>query len=254
MSGGKTQDTGAAAADDTGSAPVTFVTGGSSGIGAETVRRLLAAGHRVAATGRSEAKLAALADQADRLGTGGRLLTFAGDAADWDEVSAAVGETVRVFGRLDNAIANAGFAVDGNIETGDPAQWRDMVLTNVLGPALLVRAALPALKESQGRIVLVGSVAGFKNTPGNMYSATKWAVTGLAENVRMLVTGYGVGTTLIAPGRVLTPFWDERPGGAAAAGPMISAEQLVDSVMWAIGQPAGVDVNTLVVRPIGQPN
>lgn len=235
-------------------APVTFVTGGSSGIGAETVRRLLAAGHRVAATGRSEQKLAALTDEARASGASDALLTFAGDAGDWGEVSAAVEETVRVFGRLDYAIANAGYSTGGNVETGDPAEWRDMVLTNVLGPALLVRAALPALKESQGRIVLVGSVAGFKNTPGNLYSMTKFAVTGLAENVRMLVTGYGVGTTLIAPGRVLTPFWDERPGGAAAAGPMIGAEQLVDAIVWAIGQPAGVDVNTLVVRPIGQPN
>ncbi|MFF5336372.1 SDR family oxidoreductase [Streptomyces sp. NPDC013181] len=235
-------------------APVTFITGGSSGIGAESVRRLLGLGHRVAATGRSAAKLAALTDAAEAAGAGERLLTFQGDAADWAHVEEAVAETVRVFGRLDHAIANAGYSADAHVETGDPEKWRGMVLTNVLGPALLVRAALPALKESQGRIVLVGSVAGFKNTPGNLYSMTKFAVTGLAENVRMLTTGYGVGTTLIAPGRVLTPFWDERPGGAAAAGPMISAEQVADTLVWAITQPRGVDVNTLVVRPIGQPN
>ncbi|MGW2477695.1 SDR family oxidoreductase [Streptomyces sp. NPDC001665] len=231
--------------------PVTFITGGSSGIGAESVRRLLGLGHRVAATGRSAKKLAVLAEDVD---AGERLLTFEGDAGDWEHVSAAVEETVRTFGRLDHAIANAGYSADAHVETGDPEKWRGMVLTNVLGPALLVKAALPALKESQGRIVLIGSVAGYKNTPGNLYSMTKWAVTGLAENVRMLATGYGVGTTLIAPGRVLTPFWDERPGGAAAAGPMITAEQLVDTLVWAISQPRGVDVNTLVVRPIGQSN
>ncbi|MFC8536591.1 SDR family oxidoreductase [Streptomyces sp. NPDC057249] len=232
-------------------APVTFITGGSSGIGAASVRRLLGLGHRVAATGRSAEKLAVLAEEAD---AGERLLTFEGDAGDWAHVSAAVEETVRTFGRLDHAIANAGYSADAHVETGDPEKWRGMVLTNVLGPALLVRAALPALKESRGRIVLIGSVAGYKNTPGNLYSMTKWAVTGLAENVRMLTTGYGVGTTLIAPGRVLTPFWDERPGGAAAAGPMISAEELVETLVWAIAQPPGVDVNTLVVRPIGQQN
>ncbi|MEV5602743.1 SDR family oxidoreductase [Streptomyces sp. NPDC052299] len=232
-------------------APVTFITGGSSGIGAASVRRLLGLGHRVAATGRSAKKLAVLAEELD---AGERLLTFEGDAGDWEHVSAAVEETVRTFGRLDHAIANAGYSADAHVETGDPEKWRGMVLTNVLGPALLVKAALPALKESRGRIVLVGSVAGYKNTPGNLYSMTKWAVTGLAENVRMLTTGYGVGTTLIAPGRVLTPFWDDRPGGAAAAGPMITAEQLVDTLVWAISQPRGVDVNTLVVRPIGQSN
>ncbi|MFF7340856.1 SDR family oxidoreductase [Streptomyces sp. NPDC008163] len=236
---------------DGAQAPVTFITGGSSGIGAESVRRLLGLGHRVAATGRSAKKLAVLAEDMD---AGERLLTFEGDAGDWEHVSAAVEETVRTFGRLDHAIANAGYSADAHVETGDPEKWRGMVLTNVLGPALLVKAALPALKESQGRIVLIGSVAGYKNTPGNLYSMTKWAVTGLAENVRMLATGYGVGTTLIAPGRVLTPFWDERPGGAAAAGPMITAGQLVDTLVWAISQPRGVDVNTLVVRPVGQPN
>ncbi|MFE2156820.1 SDR family oxidoreductase [Streptomyces lydicus] len=235
-------------------APVTFITGGSSGIGAETVRRLLGLGHRVAATGRSAKKLASLTEAAAETGAGDRLLTFEGDAGDWGHVSSAVEETVRAFGRLDYAVANAGYATNGTVETGDPEEWRGMVLTNVLGPALLVRAALPALKAAQGRVVLIGSVAGFKNTPGNLYSMTKFAVTGLAENVRMLTTEYGVGTTLIAPGRVRTPFWDERPGGADAAGPMISAEHLVDTVVWAISQPPGVDVNTLVVRPIGQPN
>ncbi|MFH9223751.1 SDR family oxidoreductase [Streptomyces lydicus] len=235
-------------------APVTFITGGSSGIGAETVRRLFGLGHRVAATGRSAKKLASLTEAAAETGAGDRLLTFEGDAGDWGHVSSAVEETVRAFGRLDYAVANAGYATNGTVETGDPEEWRGMVLTNVLGPALLVRAALPALKAAQGRVVLIGSVAGFKNTPGNLYSMTKFAVTGLAENVRMLTTEYGVGTTLIAPGRVRTPFWDERPGGADAAGPMISAEHLVDTVVWAISQPPGVDVNTLVVRPIGQPN
>ncbi|MDI2130611.1 SDR family oxidoreductase [Yinghuangia seranimata] len=240
-------NTSGAAADSSG--PVTLITGGSTGIGAATVKALLAAGHRVAVTGRSEKKLDALLGE---LGAGERLVALPGDAADWAAVSGAVAATVEAFGRLDNAVSNAGFSVEGNVETADPDGMRDMVLTNVLGPSLLIKAALPLLRETKGRIVLVGSSGGLKHSPGNLYSATKWAVTALAENTRMLATQDGVGVTLIAPGRVLTPFWEDRPGGAAAAGPMLTAEQIADTIVWAVSQPQGVDVNTVQLRPTGQ--
>lgn len=127
-----------------------------------------------------------------------------------------------------------------------------MILTNVLGPALLIRAALPALRATRGRIVLVGSVAGHVNTPGNIYGATKWAVTGLAENTRLMVTGDSVGVTLISPGAVETHFSDP-VGGLPPDRDRITADQLAASIVWAISRPAGVDVNTLVVRPVGSP-
>ncbi|NUK35793.1 SDR family NAD(P)-dependent oxidoreductase [Streptomyces lunaelactis] len=228
--------------------PVTLITGGGSGIGAAAARQLLDQGHRVTVTGRGQDRLRRFAEE---LGTPAGLLTLTGDAADYESVQAAVDATVKEFGRLDTVVANAGFATHDTIADGDPAGWRDMVLTNVLGPALLIRAALPALKETRGRIVLVGSVAGIVNTPGNIYGATKWAVTGLAENTRRLVTEDGVGVTLIAPGCVETPFWDSM--GSQPPGILLTADQLAESIVWAIGQPSGVDVNTVVVRPIGQP-
>ncbi|NUU24720.1 MAG: SDR family oxidoreductase [Streptomycetaceae bacterium] len=230
-------------------APVTLITGASSGIGEAAVRRLLAAGHRVVATGRDEKKLAAAVQAWD---AGDRVLGVAGDAGDWDAVRGAVEATVAAFGRLDNAIANAGFSTPGNVATGDPDRWREMVLTNVLGPSLLIKAALPELKRTRGRIVLVGSVAGFKNTPGNLYSMTKWAVTALAENTRMLVTKDGVGVTLLAPGRVQTPFWADRP--SENTGPILASEHIADTIAWVVAQPPGVDINTVVVRPQGQAN
>ncbi|MGW5201610.1 SDR family oxidoreductase [Streptomyces spiralis] len=229
--------------------PVTLITGGGSGIGAATARRLLDAGHRVAVTGRGEERLRGFARE---LGDPDGLLTITGSAAEYDEVRSAVERTLKEFGRLDTVVANAGFATHDTVAEGDPAGWTEMVLTNVLGPALLIRASIDALKESRGRIVLVGSVAGFVNTPGNIYGSTKWAVTGLAENTRRQVTQWGVGVTLIAPGRVETPFWDGL--GSLPEGGLLTADQIADSVVWAIRQPEGVDVNTLVVRPIGQPN
>ncbi|MEV6116198.1 SDR family NAD(P)-dependent oxidoreductase [Streptomyces sp. NPDC052109] len=229
--------------------PVALVTGGATGIGAAAARQLLAAGHRVTVTGRTEARLR---DFADGLGNPEGLLTVAGNASAFDDMRDAVGRTLKAYGRLDTVVANAGFATHDTVAEGDPAGWTEMVLTNVLGPALLIRASVEALKESRGRIVLIGSVAGFVNTPGNLYGATKWAVTGLAENTRRQVTEFGIGVTLVAPGRVETPFWDGL--GSLPPGNLLTADQIADSVVWAIRQPAGVDVNTVVVRPLGQPN
>jgi NADP-dependent 3-hydroxy acid dehydrogenase YdfG len=226
--------------------PVTLITGGSVGIGAAVARRLLSQGQRVAVTGRDRGRLDRLA--AD-LGGPADLLALTADASDYDAVQSAVDSTVSMFGRLDNVVANAGTGSGGDLADGDPAEWREMILTNVLGPALLIRASLPELKRTRGRIVLVGSVVGHVASEGNLYGATKWAVTGLAENTRLMVTGDGVGVTLISPGRIETPFWDRH--GGPPEGPILSADQLADSIVWAIGQPAGVDINTLTVRPIG---
>ncbi|GAA4890016.1 SDR family oxidoreductase [Streptomyces coeruleoprunus] len=228
--------------------PVALITGGSSGIGAAAARQLLGLGHRVAVTGRDAGRLRRFAES---VGEPARLLTLPGDAADHVAVAEAVDATVKEFGRLDTVVANAGYATHDTVADGDPSLWRDMVLTNVLGPALLINAALPALQESRGRIVLVGSVAGFVHSPGNFYGATKWAVTGLAENTRRLVTADGVGVTLIAPGRTETPFWEGM--GGLPDGHLLTPEQIAEAIVWAIGQPAGVDVNDVVIRPIGQP-
>ncbi|WP_194927551.1 SDR family oxidoreductase [Catenulispora pinisilvae] len=228
--------------------PVTLITGGSSGIGAATALALLKQGHRVAVTGRDADRLAAFAASA---GAGDQLLTIPGDASEETDVAATVRQVVDTWGRLDTVIANAGFSLPGTLEDHDPQAMRAMVLTNVLGPALLVRETLPHLRASKGRIVVVGSVAGIRNTPGNLYSVTKWAVHALVENVRLLVAKDRVGVTLVAPGVVDTPFWDER-GGTPQAAPALTPEQIANAILFAVNQPEGVDVNQLVVRPTGQ--
>jgi NADP-dependent 3-hydroxy acid dehydrogenase YdfG len=228
--------------------PVTLITGGGSGIGAATARQLLNQGHRGTITGRGQDRLRAFAEE---VGEPAGLLTLAGDAADYDAVQSAVETTVEEFGRLDTVVANAGYTTFDNVAEGDPAGWRHMVLTNVLGPALLIRSALPHLKETGGRIVLIGSTAGIVYSPGNIYGATKWAVTGLAENTRRLVTGDGVGVTLINPGAVETNFFDADGGPPDRA--MLTADELAASIVRAINQPSGVDVNALTVRPLGSP-
>ena len=226
--------------------PVALITGGSSGIGAAAARQLLEHGHRVAVTGRHADRLERVADS---LGRPAELLTIVAEAADPDAMSAAVDQTVRAFGRLDAAIANAGVASHDGMADGDPALWREMVLTNVLGPGLLVRFALPHLKPTRGRIVFVGSVAGHVGIAANIYGATKWAVTALAENTRLMCAPEGIGVTLVSPGRVDSDFW--APVGGPPDGDLLSSDQLASSIVWAILQPTGVDINTIIVRPTG---
>ncbi|MFF1306868.1 SDR family oxidoreductase [Streptomyces sp. NPDC058307] len=228
--------------------PVTLITGGSTGIGAATARALIEQGHRVAVTGRDAGKLAAFATTA---GAGERLLTITGDAGEADDVGAAVRHVLDIWGRLDNVIANAGFSLPGNLETHAPEDMRAMILTNVLGPALLIQETLPHLRTSKGRIVIIGSVAGVRHTPGNLYSVTKWAAHALAENTRLLVGQDGVGVTVVAPGVVDTPFWHAR-GGAPEAAATMTAEQIANTIVFAVNQPAGVDINHITVRPTGQ--
>lgn len=229
--------------------PVTLITGGSSGIGAATAQALLKQGHHVAVTGRDADKLAAFAE---RQNAGDDLMVLPGDTTDPSAVDRAIRTTVQSWGQLDNVIVNAGFSLPGSLSDHIPEAMRAMVLTNVLGPALVVRACLPHLKESRGRLVFLGSVAGVKHTPDNLYSVTKWAMHALAENTRLAVTGDGVGVTLVAPGKVDTPFWDNR--GGLPEGPAMSAEDVAACILFALNQPPGVDLNHVQMRPTGQVN
>ncbi|MGW0085387.1 SDR family oxidoreductase [Streptomyces sp. NPDC003393] len=222
-----------------------LITGATSGIGAHTARLLLDRGHRVAVTGRNETKLKVFLDEA---GHSDRLLGLVADAADWQATQSAVARTVEHFGALDAAVANAGFTSGDLIGAGDPALWSPMVLTNVLGPALLAHAALPHLEATGGRLVLIGSVAGLKNPPASLYSATKWAVTGLAENLRAHATTRGIGVTLVSPGMIDTAFWQGNVPPIA-----MPPQPIAEAICFALDQPAGVDLNTLTIRPIGQP-
>ncbi|MFE1590730.1 SDR family oxidoreductase [Streptomyces sp. NPDC058737] len=223
-----------------------LITGGTSGIGARTARLLVDRGHRVAVTGRDEGRLKAFLDE---VGHSERLLGLVADAADWQATESAVTRTVARFGALDAAVANAGFMSGDSIADGDPRLWSPMVLTNVLGPALLAHATLPHLEATGGRLVLIGSVAGLKNSPANLYSATKWATTGLAENLRLHATTRGIGVTLVNPGMIDTPFWE----GADVPPFALPPQPVAEAICFALDQPAGVDLNTLTVRPVGQP-
>jgi NADP-dependent 3-hydroxy acid dehydrogenase YdfG len=121
-----------------------------------------------------------------------------------------------------------------------------MVLTNVLGAAYTIRATLPALKEAKGHLLITSSVAGRRALPGSLYSATKHAATAMGEAVRQELNGTGVRVTVIEPGMVDTPFFDNPVSDA------LEADDIARAVMYAVGQPAHVDINEVLVRPTAQ--
>jgi NADP-dependent 3-hydroxy acid dehydrogenase YdfG len=224
--------------------PVFLITGASSGIGAATARAAAQAGYRVVLAARSTDKLQALA--AD-LGGPDRALALGCDVTDWAEQEAMVAQTLERFGRLDVAFANAGFGGGRSFLAGEPEQMRDMVLTNVYGAGLTIRATLPALKQGQGHLVLTGSVAGHRVLPGSMYSVTKWAVGAMAEAARQELNGSGVRVTLISPGQVDTPFFDQQRSEGR-----LHVDDIARAVLYAVSQPAHVDINEILVRPTAQ--
>ncbi len=223
--------------------PVFLITGASSGIGAATARHAAQAGYRLVLAARSEDRLAGLAAE---LGGDERALAVACDVTDFGQQEALVQRARDAFGRVDVAFANAGFGGPRGFEKGDPEEWRQMVLTNVLGAAYTIRAAAPALRESRGHLLLTGSVAGRRALPGSLYSATKWAVTGMGESARQDFNGTGVRVTLIEPGMVDTPFFDDKPTDALAA------DDIARAVLYAVSQPPHVDVNEVLIRPVAQ--
>lgn len=222
---------------------VLWITGASSGIGAATARLAASEGWRLVLSARSEERLEALATELGEQ----RAVPHPCDVTDWEQQQSAVEAACERFGRLDAVFANAGFGAQRSFLGDTPEHWREMVLTNVYGAALTIRATLPSLKESRGHLLLTGSVAGRRPIVGSLYSATKHAVHAMAESLRQELDGTGVRVTVIAPGMVDTPFFAQGPPDES-----LEADDVARAVLFALSQPPHVDVNEILVRPTAQ--
>ncbi|MGP9566231.1 SDR family oxidoreductase [Halomonas sp. AOP12-C2-37] len=219
---------------------VLLITGASSGIGAATARAAAREGYKLVLAARSSDKLSALAQE---LGPE-NVLPYSLDVTNMEQQQAMVEQAIETFGRLDAVFVNAGRGGSpGGFSGADHTAWREMILTNVYGAGLTIQACLPALKRSKGQVVLTGSSAGRTTIPGSMYSATKWAITGIGYNLREELRGTGMRVTLIEPGMVDTPFFDEPPEHA------LEDRDVANAVIYALSQPAHVDVNEILIRP-----
>ncbi|REK90839.1 SDR family NAD(P)-dependent oxidoreductase [Streptomyces inhibens] len=201
---------------------VVIVTGGGTGIGAATARLLRAAGHQVVISGRRPEPLQRIAEE-----TGA--LAHPSDAADPAAVQELVDATVSTYGRLDGLVLNAGIARGGSVGDLSVADWEAVMTTNVTGPFLLQRAALPHLLAARGAVVAVASVSALRNGEGNAAYATSKAA--LLQLCRSLAVDYGrdgLRANIVCPSWVRTEMADRRmarfaeeaglaDGGVAAA-------------------------------------
>ncbi|WP_327305222.1 SDR family oxidoreductase [Streptomyces sp. NBC_01298] len=234
------------------------VTGASSGIGAATARQLAAAGYHVVLTARRKDRIEALA--AEIQAAGHSAAAHALDVTDRTAVDALAAS----LDRCDVLVNNAGGAIGADpVATGDPADWRTMYEVNVIGTLHVTQALLPALTASgDGTVVVLSSTAGHATYEGGAgYVAAKNGARVLAETLRLEIVGQPVRVIEIAPGLVKTEeFAKTRFRGdaeraekvyAGVAEPL-SADDVADTITWAVTRPSHVNIDLLVVRPRAQ--
>ncbi|MFD6800477.1 SDR family NAD(P)-dependent oxidoreductase [Streptomyces cyaneofuscatus] len=238
--------------------PIAVVTGASSGIGAATARTLAAAGYRVVLTARRKDRIEALA--AEITEAGHEATAYALDVTD----RTAVDEFATAFRSLALLVNNAGGALGADpVATGDPADWRQMYETNVIGTLNVTQALLPALTASgDGTIVILSSTAALSAYEGGGgYVAAKHGEHVLAETLRLEIVGTPVRVIEVAPGMVKTDEFattrfrgDTEKAAKVYAGvdAPLNAEDVADTIGWAVTRPSHVNIDLLVVRPRAQ--
>lgn len=183
---------------------VCIVTGASEGIGRALARALARQGARLTLAARSESRLASLADECAALGA--QALAVPTDVGEEPQCGALVKAALDRYGAIDLLVANAGATMWSRLdELTDPGVLERLVRVNYLGAAWLAWHALPALKRSRGRIVAVSSLAGLTGVPTRTgYAASKHAMFGFFDSLRIELAGSGVSVTMVAPDFVLS--------------------------------------------------
>jgi NADP-dependent 3-hydroxy acid dehydrogenase YdfG len=238
---------------------VVAVTGASSGIGEATALACAQAGAAVALAARRTERIDALAERI--VGEGGQAIAVQTDVGVEDQAEAFVRRAYAELGRLDVLVNNAGMMLLGPICDAPTEEWRQMIHANVFGVLYCTHAALPLMsEEGSGHIVNVSSVAGRVARAGSgVYNLTKFGVGAFSESLRQECVPLGIRVTLVEPGAVDTelsghnrPEVLEQIKKRFSDVTRLSAEDIANAVLYAIGQPANVSVNEVLVRPSGQ--
>lgn len=260
---------------------IAIVTGASAGIGLSTAQELAAQGARVVINARRAEVLqqaaaginTAAAAPADKP----VCVPVAGDAADQGVIDQLLNTAKRSFGNeADLVVVNAGRGLNGSVLTSDTTQWEEMVRTNILGAASLIRSAAKRLtsvvhetetgqtgawlKRSGRDLIIIGSVVGRHVSPfSSMYGGTKFAVHGMVEGVRRELAPKGVRVSLVEPGFVVSEFqgvagYDPQwfKGVMEKIGPALDPADIARAIAFIAAQPPHVHVSDILVRPTRQ--
>ncbi|MEU1993778.1 glucose 1-dehydrogenase [Nocardia gamkensis] len=232
---------------------IALITGGSSGMGLATARRLLTEGAHVVITGRDKGRLDAAAAE---LGGDDRVLAVAGDAADLGDLDTLVSAVAQRHGRLDVVFANAGIAAFQPTDTITEAEFDRVVDTNFKGVFFTIQKTLPLVAE-HGAIVVNASWALHRGVPGaSLYSATKAAVHNLARSLAAELAPRGIRVNSVSPGYIATPSFRANVSAEAqaaisatvAAGRVGTAENVADAVAFlASGEASYINGQDLLV-------
>lgn len=232
---------------------VVIITGASSGIGAATARELAQLGCKVALAARSAGKLAALADE-----LGSVALSIPTDVTVGSDITTMVEQTLAHFGRIDVLFANAGIYIPGEIATGDPDAWANLLNVNVDGVLRCVHAALPhMLAQKSGDILVTSSISGFIDIQWEpIYSASKHAIQTFVHTLRRQVAPDNIRVGAIAPGRVANELWgfseEAEIEKSVAEHASLRSEDVVRAVVFMLSQPPHVTIRDLVMLPQNQ--
>ncbi|HEX8271307.1 MAG TPA: SDR family NAD(P)-dependent oxidoreductase [Longimicrobiaceae bacterium] len=238
-----------------------LVTGASAGIGAACARAFAGAGARLLLAARRAERLEALAAELrDAHGTESRLLEL--DVRDAEAVAAVLGGLPAEWAEVDVLVNNAGLGRGlEKAHEGSPADWDEMVDTNVKGLLYVTRAVLPGMvARGRGHVVNIGSVAGHEVYPGGaVYCATKHAVGAITKGLRMDLLGTGVRVSTVDPGMVETEFSvvrfhgdRERADRVYAGMTPLVADDIADAVLWCATRPPHVNIDEIILKPTDQ--
>ncbi len=234
--------------DTTLKGKVALVTGGSRGIGLAIARALAADGAHVAITGLHDGHLSAACKALETAGPGS-VEALRADVKDYAAVEHAVAAIVSRFGGLDVLVNNAGIGVFAEIADMTPAQWNDVIATNLTGVFHACHAAIPHLRKRKGAFIInISSLAG-KNafTGGGAYCASKAGLNAFSEALMQELRYDDIRVSYVMPGSVATEF----NGGQAEKGAdwKISAEEVADVVMSLLRHPARSLPSRVELRP-----
>jgi len=238
---------------------VVVITGASSGLGASTAKLLARHGAKVVLGARRKDRIDAVVQEI--AAAGGTAIGCAADVTKRADVEALIQGAVDRFGRVDVLVNNAGIMAIAPIQLLKVEEWDRQIDVNIRGVLYGVAAALPHMQQQQsGHIINLASVTGIKvfAPGGTVYSATKFAVRALTEGLRMELHAANIRCTMISPGAIASELQDgsSDPSSATFVKEFykiaIPADAVARAVLYAIAQPADVEINEVVLRPTVQ--